>query len=225
MSFDRSKLKRTKAIALYKQFVLYQFREVGMFLLEMDGSLKSKISDIEDFAKTMIDSSDSEDTRSELIDNLLEERYQLDTTFKQMLFNSSFISAFAMFENGIQGMARHSLGDKFEIRKSNIIVSYKKDIEKAFRVELDFGLWAEILNYREARNRLVHSSFQLTKQPESPMRPELRNFLSRVGYIKYKADDTLVITDRRFIDHFSNVAEQYLKNAFDKVIPLVKAVD
>jgi hypothetical protein len=225
MAFDRSKLKRTKAIALYRQFVLYEFREVGMFLLEMDSSLKSKISDIEDFAKTMIDSSDSEDTRIELIDNLLEERYQLDTTFKQMLFNSSFISAFAMFENGIQGMARHSLAEKFEIRKSNIIGNYKKDVEKAFNVKLDFGLWAEILNYREARNRLVHSSFQLTKQPESPMRQELRDFLSRVGFIKYKADDAFVISDRRFIEHFCNVAEQYLKQAFDKVIPLVKTAD
>lgn len=225
MAFDRSKIKRTKAIALYRQFVLYEFREVGMFLLEMDGSLKSKISDVEDFAKTMIDSSDSEDTRSELIDNLLEERYQLDTTFKQMLFNSSFISAFAMFENGIQGMARHSLAEKFDVRKSNIIVNYKKDVEKAFHVELDFGLWAEILNYREARNRLVHSSFQLTKQPESPMRQELRNFLSRVGFVKCKADDTFVISDRRFIEHFCNVAEKYLNQAFDKIIPLVKNVD
>ncbi|MEO5599598.1 MAG: hypothetical protein ABIR06_01600 [Cyclobacteriaceae bacterium] len=102
-----------------------------------------------------------------------------------MLFNSSFILVFAMFEKAIQGICRHSLGTGFSLRRKDIIVSYKSDLEKAFDVKLDFGVWDEILLFREARNRLVHSSLQLMKQPESRMRQSLSDFLKNVGFVKY----------------------------------------
>jgi hypothetical protein len=225
MTFDRSKLKKTKAIVLYRQFVLFEFREIGMFLFEMDNVLTSKVREIEDFAKTMIDSSDREDTRNEVIDDLLDERHQLDTTFKQMLYNNSFISVFAMLENALQGICRHSLGTSFRIHKSNVIVNYKRDLEQAFEIDLHFGMWNDILRYREARNRLVHGSLQLTKQPESPMNQSLKDFLSEVGSVKFKADDTFVISNRGFIEKFCVTSEGYLKKTFELVVPLVKATE
>ncbi len=217
MPIDRSKLRKTSAIALYKQFILYEFREVGLFLFEMDSVLNARASEIEDFAKTMIQSSDREDTRNEMIDNLLEDRYQVDTTFKQLLFNSSFISVFAMFENAMQGICRHSLGEEFKTKKSNIIVGYKRDLERVFKCNLNSDVWNDILLFREARNRLVHSSLQLTSTKESPMRDDLRNFLVKPGHIKFKGGDNFVIANRKFLEEFCNIAETYLKFVFSEI--------
>ncbi|NOT73477.1 MAG: hypothetical protein HOP08_01025 [Cyclobacteriaceae bacterium] len=225
MPLDRSKFQKTKAIALYKQFILYEFREVGLFLFEMDNALTAKVSEIEDFAKTMIDSSDREDTRSEFIDNLLEDPYQMGTTFKQLLFNSSFISVFAMFENAIQGICRHSLGEKFQVKHKNIVVGYKKDLENFFKCSLDSDVWNEILLFRGARNKLVHSSLQLTSTKESPMGDELKNFLKKVGHIKFKEDDNFVVSDRRFLEKFCNVAETYLKFVFKEIGSQARKID
>lgn len=203
----------------YKNRVKSQFDELKEYLLEMDYLLQEKKSHFiqECKPKEQNSSFQKKDFNIELID---EDYFKYEYSYAKVLYNSSFVTAYSLFESFFLKLCEHAKYQKNI--KLNVNEVSGKGIKrcKIFLnkvVGVDFASfqreWHEIINYNKIRNYIVHNRSSILKDSNKELQQQDDySLVWNNSFLKIESEKsgTFYIDKNEYIIDFCDLANKFL---------------
>ena len=210
----------------YKNRVKSQFDELKEYLLEMDYLLQEKKSHFMQECKPKEQNSSfhKKDFIIELID---EEYFKYEYSYAKVLYNSSFVTAYSLFESFFLKLCEHAKYQKnIKLNVNDVsgkgIKQYKLFLNKV--VGVDFTPfqteWQEIRDYNKIRNYIVHNRSSIIKDSNRELQQQEDYFLVKKSiFLKIENEKfgTFYIDDKNYIIDFCALVNNFLLQMLESI--------
>lgn len=141
--------------------------------------------------------------------------------YRDILYNSSFVTAYSIFENQLKVLCLQlEKYNKSKIKLTDIkgkgyINQCKNYIEKVIEINLtDLNkLWEIITFYQKIRNIITHSGNSIEKSNQDFTKNKFK-----IKGISFGTKNNLItIESKDFIEYFLSISNQYLENIINKI--------
>lgn len=200
---------------LVKMNSSYDFRFFTEYLDDAKKSIKRQQKKVEKLYDDLVKREGGDDGQ---IYDYLEDDFTQHFKFNpNLLYNSIFITVFSSFEVYMftcsKALFRH-LNGKNEYKKPNrdIINGYRRTLSEKVDFTGISSEWDAVLKYRKMRNRIVHNNANLSHEEIESPGEDINDILS-LKHVKINdREDSLNITDEKFILRFCSIAETIIKS-------------
>lgn len=230
MKIDRSKFKPTPPLVLFRDHIKMEFFGIKNYLIETKDLIHNKQKELKAFYVDQIQAeslSDIDEARKEqFIGDYIDDMAKYDLSYMEYIMNSTFTSAYSLFENTFRLICYYSQvekGIKGDLPKINYIHESKNYIEKDLGISLSSlnSKWEELQEFKKVRNLIIHNASNFWEKINIPLdQQDSYLFIVSNTFIQIKKEGRgdFYIKDQKFIIGFCNKVEEYLLEVITNVL-------